>query len=206
MSVAASPVTCGVAMLVPIRRCRYSYVPAFADVTSWPGATTFGFMRPSPVGPRLLVVEMSPTVWYPLSSTLPTVRAFLATPGFRSSGSSVRRCRRRPRRAGGWSRPCRRAFSTWSRCRSGHAALSAADVDHSGGALPHSRRRLAMHSPWLAPSDAMVLPCCCSSEILAALMSLGAPHARGHAPVAGVGGAGAGDRAEDVRAVARPGR
>src|SRR5262245_27275197 len=46
-----------------------------------PGPTRFGFMRPSPVGPRLLPLLRSPTLWYPLSNTLPTVRAFFATPG-----------------------------------------------------------------------------------------------------------------------------
>ena len=54
MSVAASPVTCGAAMLVPIFSVYWSVVPAHSDRMTVPGATTFGFMRPPPVGPRLL--------------------------------------------------------------------------------------------------------------------------------------------------------
>jgi hypothetical protein len=81
MSVAASPVTWGVAMLVPVLLVYPLGNPARAEVTVWPGATTFGFMRRSPVGPRLLEVVTSPAVWYPLSYTLPTVRAFFATAG-----------------------------------------------------------------------------------------------------------------------------
>ena len=51
MSIAAAPLTCGAAMLVP----SISPQPLFGreEVMRSPGATRSGFMRPSPVGPRL---------------------------------------------------------------------------------------------------------------------------------------------------------
>src|SRR5262245_28131778 len=81
MSVAARPLTCGVAMLQPFMSVYPFVEPARTDVTVVPGPTTLGFRRPSPEGPWLLLPLMSPTVRYPLSSALPTASAFLATPG-----------------------------------------------------------------------------------------------------------------------------
>src|SRR6185369_8545473 len=81
MIVAATPETWGVAMLQPLLSVYWLVVPALAEVTTVPVATTLGFIRPSPAGPRLLELLMSPMVPSPLSSTLPTASAFLATPG-----------------------------------------------------------------------------------------------------------------------------
>ena len=48
-------------MLQPKSGLYSLVVPALAEVMTAPGAATFGFMRPPPVGPRLLPRVMAPT-------------------------------------------------------------------------------------------------------------------------------------------------
>ena len=199
-------------MLVPAPRSVYpSWSEAVADVTDAQEQRRFGFMRPSPVGPRLLEVVDVPDREVVRcrhvadgEGVLRDARApdRLARP--------VPRCRRRPRRAWRLVQDLVVELSAIGRpCRSDPFPSPSAEVDHQ------RRRRAAL----VLRQDAMKSMALCSQVLrhrrIVALPDLGspddrcrrgAPHARGHAPVAAVGAAGAGDRAQDVRAVPDSGR